>query len=84
MQLFAAFSSRQLCAPHSTLSHRRDPLPIKNMAEVTFDKDAFWERAKLLLANIKVCARASKSRVQFATPTPLHFQCRMFRAKFPP
>lgn len=30
------------------------------MAEVTFDKDAFWERAKLLLANIKVCARLKR------------------------
>lgn len=24
------------------------------MADITFDKDAFWERAKALLGNIKV------------------------------
>jgi hypothetical protein len=34
------------------------------MAEVTFDKDAFWERAKALLANIKVCARVSAFTVK--------------------
>ncbi len=81
------FSCNQFSLPfrRATLDsvHRRDPLPIKNMAEVTFDKDAFWERAKLLLANIKVCARVKKSSAIRNALTPLHLLCRMFRARFP-